>query len=178
MKDDHGNVGEQLGLEIVNNSAPPATRAECPTERPCPRYACRHNNHVDTERAGRPYGGRAPDPKLLPRHVRERIQSCTLDVTDANPEGISTADVAKQINTTPRRALQLEARAQTKVAVALMLEEVLDEHLRGKLPPGASIETVYPRNVDDAGHVHIHLVFAIPQPHVSGNGGVTIRRRK
>jgi hypothetical protein len=151
--------GEQLELGLPNSSAPPATRADCPTERPCPKYGCKHHNHTDTDRAGRPYGGRAPEPKLLPQHVRDRVESCSLDVGDRGEH--DTNYVAKQCNETPRRVLQVEARAQQKVAIALMLEEVLDEHLRSKLPPGAKLETVYPRNVDDSGHVHIHLVFSV-----------------
>ena len=172
--------GEQLHLELLNSMAPPPTRAGCADiPRPCERYACRHNNHVETERPGRPHDGHAPAPRLLPQHARERIESCAMDLADRGP--LSPSGVAAQLGTTRERVGQLEERARTKVGLALLLEQVLDEHLRSKMPAGSRIETIYPANVDDVGHVHVRIVFAVDAMHPrrvrTEAKGVIVRRR-
>jgi hypothetical protein len=191
-RDDDGNEiakrtrtpGAQLRLLIADPSSPPFDRSQCPTERPCPRFGCWHHNWRVDERAGKPANGKPAPPKLLPVHARENIQSCSLDVADSQEERdedgvLSTNALAEQLNETPRRTLQVEARALAKLRIVKMLEDLLDEHLRSKLPRG-TLTTVYPENRTDSDHVYITLAFKVETPKVPKGqaSSVTIRRRK
>jgi hypothetical protein len=135
-------------------------------------YSCRHNLHVDDERAGRPHHGKKPPSKVV-----QGGQSCALDVADDGEH--SAEQTAQHLRVTSRRVLQLENRALAKMGVAKAIEDWLSD-LVLKLPPGSRIDTVYPEQLD-ANRTVIALVV-----HVDGeawrvgveSSGVTVRRRK
>jgi hypothetical protein len=163
--------GAQLRLVMPDPSAPPIDRSQCPTERPCPRTGCWHHNWRIDERAGQPVKGSvgAP-PKLMSAHIRERKPSCSLDVAEDKSERddddeLPTSRVADHCNETPRRTLQVVARAQLKARLVRWLDDVLDEHVRSKLPEG-TLTTIYPENRTDPHHIYITLAFRVPQPKI------------
>jgi hypothetical protein len=178
----------QLRLALADPSAPPFDRSQCPVERPCTRFACEHHNWRVDERAGKPNNGKPAPPKLLPMVDRATVPSCSLDVSES-PHGrdddgvMSTEALARNLGYDERRTLQVEARALVKQRIAHMLEDVLDEELRSKLPDGTLV-TIYPENRTDTAHVFITLAFRVDTPGVKGativnasGGGVRIRRK-
>ncbi len=142
----------QATFALDDPSAPPATRAECPTYRPCDRFRCRFNLDTNDERAGRPYDGRHPEPVVRPRHEeqldpsRDVRASCVLDtVRDENGNevsegiGLSTAQVAKALGIGQRRVEQLERRALDKQWFAHELMEVVEDWAELKLYPRGGV---------------------------------------
>lgn len=83
----------------------PATRADCPTERPCPHVSCRH--HMATDETAD--GVRVLN---LPLH----LPTCVLDVADEG--GRTLEDVAEMLGITTERVRQIEAGAIRKVRIA------------------------------------------------------------
>jgi hypothetical protein len=186
--------GAQLRLLMPDPSTPPFDRSQCPKERPCTRFGCWHHNWRIDERAGKPVNGMPAPPKLLPEHVRKNLPSCSLDVADDKTERddddeLPTSRVAEHCNETPRRSLQVVARAQQKARIVRMLDDILDEHVRSKLPDG-TLTTIYPENRTDPHHIYVTLAFRVPQPKIpkgaiAESGAmpadvsiVTIRRKK
>lgn len=99
----------------------PATRAECPTVRPCGHVRCRwHLWRVEADQQpGRPWPGHVPDPELRPAWMQWPVPpSCGRDEIHAVAR--STADVAKALGggkTQTRLALN---RAVRKLLAALV----------------------------------------------------------
>jgi hypothetical protein len=81
----------------------PATRAECPTERPCPYLTCRHHMAVDDL-------GRGVVHVL---DLPEGTSSCSLDVADAGPSTLE--EVGATLGLTRERVRQIEESALRKV---------------------------------------------------------------
>lgn len=177
---DLGAAGGQLQLLVINDrehnpAAPPLTRGECAgIARPCNRYACVHNLLPETERAGRPHHGTHPHATL--RH--DAIDSCELDVADRGRQ--TPTAVGVQLGLTPERVRQLEDRAMRKTALALKLEETIEE-LRANLGGKCAIETAYPRTNDPNRVCVVVVVMKVEEqssydthapPH-----GVQVRRR-
>ena len=84
----------------------PQTRAECPTERPCPWAGCRHHLALDVTPAGSLLVYR-PDAD-----VAEIAESCSLDVADRG--GLSLEDIGEMMNVTRERIRQIEAKAMKR----------------------------------------------------------------
>lgn len=99
----------------------PATRGDCPKERPCPHVRCPHHNwRVDGEdRAGRRhYDGHHPPTTLRPEWLSTSpLPSCSLDAIDARPplEGMSAREVAQAIGVSKRRVEQILKAAVEKL---------------------------------------------------------------
>ncbi len=172
---------EQLKLDLVNTSAPRKAvrsgqlvvdRAACPTVRPCPLYSCQHHLHVDDERPGRPHHGVSP-----PRKLRARAESCAIDVAERGE--LSAEQVSKVMGITAERVNQLEDRALAKVAAATAVQAYLED-LHLKLPTGATLETMYPEQIDPH-RVVIALVIKIDGKvwrNKMQSGGVFVRRKR
>jgi hypothetical protein len=100
----------------------PATRADCPTQRPCPHINCRyHLWHVDgVDMPGRRYAGKTPAGAL-------RVASsatCTLDEA-VRPR--SVREIADVMGMTPRRVQQLLKALLALPRVAEMVREIRGE---------------------------------------------------
>lgn len=85
----------------------PATRGECPTERPCPYVGCRYHLYLEV----RPGSGALvltwPD-----REPDEIPETCALDVGERG--GASLKDVARAFDLTRQRVQQIEIKALAK----------------------------------------------------------------
>jgi hypothetical protein len=100
---------------------------------------------------------------VLPEAARDVIDSCSLDIAERG--GLTPEQAARQQVTTgkkfhritPERIGQIEERGITKARLVIMLENVLDEHMRSKMPEGCYIETIYPVNINDTARAHIHV---------------------
>lgn len=154
---------------VPNQTPVPRTRAECPTTRPCPVDLCRHNLGLETERPGRPFGGRHPLPI-----VREKVESCALDVVDQNPEGVPMPEIGTLLEMTTERASQLGNRALVKLEVAHVLVDHAHQ-LQALLPAGSFVEAVVHRGGDNPWVVLATYVIAIDraaQYHTKDSTGV------
>lgn len=81
----------------------PRTRAECPTERPCPWVSCRYHLYLDITDAGSiKYNFPDLEPEELPH-------SCALDAADLGPHTLDA--IGEKTNVTRGRIRQLETRA-------------------------------------------------------------------
>jgi hypothetical protein len=85
----------------------PQTRAECPTERPCPYVGCRYHLHCDVTRTGNLI---LNFPDLQPW---ELTPSCALDVSDDGEHTLE--EVGELLNLTRERIRQIEATALEKL---------------------------------------------------------------
>lgn len=107
----------------------PATRADCPVERPCPRVRCRHHLYLEQgrDRAGRRYGGEAPDTTLRAEWIKDPAPpSCALDVADATAargEPPVMEVIASYLGLRPSQARELLAGALAKLRAAGGLDE-------------------------------------------------------
>lgn len=81
----------------------PRTRAECPTERPCPFTMCKFHLYLDVDRRGEM---RLTFPD---KEVWEIPQTCVLDLAERG--GMTLEEVGRVLNLTRERVRQLEARA-------------------------------------------------------------------
>lgn len=89
----------------------PPSRAYCSTlPRPCPRGDCRYHLCTLTRRRRDPL---SLDPDW----------SCALDVADANPDGVTQAELARHIGVTRQRVEQIERKALQKLS-----DEPLQKH--------------------------------------------------
>ena len=92
----------------------PASRAECiDGPRPCRWIRCRlHLWRSDPwDQPGRRWPGG-------PRHGKVKAPTsatCALDVTDANPDGLSASEVGVILGVSPERVRQIEERAAAKM---------------------------------------------------------------
>lgn len=103
--------------------SPPPTRGDCIMGQPntgsreqrtaglvrCGALQCRHNlDRVDSEDVpGRRHGGLAPAWTLSGSNVSAMSPSCSLDVVDANPAGLSSGEVAAVMGVSKRRVEQI-----------------------------------------------------------------------
>lgn len=109
-------MSEPLSIASAGRSGTlPATRAECPKERPCPHARCRHNLKIEI-RSGRIYETKA-------------VASCALDIADEGEH--SQVEVAHALGTSRQRVQQLEETAiaklkrsaRTRARLAIFLED-------------------------------------------------------
>ena len=140
--------GNQGALRLgPDPSSPPATRAECPTQRPCPHLACRHNLAVDRETPGRPHHGTHNAPR------RARDGGCALDVATEGEH--TTRAVAGLLGVSTRRVQQVEGRARAKVLVATSLLEHVEEWAERVIYPiGGVVDHLWGVVVDEDGVQH------------------------
>ena len=87
----------------------PATRGDCPSERPCPHRRCRHHLLVELERTHR--RARMPPPEL-----DDLEHSCALDLADQNPGGLTLDAVAQVFGCTRERVRQIQGTALAHMA--------------------------------------------------------------
>ncbi|MBA3841194.1 MAG: hypothetical protein H0X39_00985 [Actinobacteria bacterium] len=75
-------LGDGRRLRLRNDV--PATRGDCPVERPCPHVRCSSHLWVTlgSNRAGRRVNGKTPATDFNGRRYRSEAPSCTLDVAD------------------------------------------------------------------------------------------------
>lgn len=97
------------GVTIRARSGVPMTRGDCPRERPCVFVRCKYNiaREAGADRQGRRhYPGHELPPTIKLGTLRGKGPSCTLDVTDAHPAGMTSGQVAKLLGIT-KRAVEL-----------------------------------------------------------------------
>jgi len=104
-------LAEVVALPLPTDHWRPATRGECPTERPCPYVGCRHHLYLEVSPSGElrlAFPGRDPD---------ELAESCALDVAERG--GASLDEVGRCFGLTRERIRQIEAKALAKAKIAL-----------------------------------------------------------
>ena len=108
----------------------PATRGDCPTERPCPHVRC--SQHLYTvlgrERPGRRVNGETPESTLSSAY-RRSAPSCTLDEADATAvmgESMPIEQVGLNLNLKASQVHAIEASALKKLkAQGMALEDLM-----------------------------------------------------
>lgn len=113
-----------MRLAVLGDSP---TREDCKDlARPCRFVWCRHHLRLveGSERPGRRWRGKAPPDKLLVGRLRE---TCTLDVVDKNPDGLTLDDIGLLMRATRERIRQLEVKALFKLERGLHLRGVCTE---------------------------------------------------
>lgn len=105
----------------------PGTRAQCPTERPCPYVRCEWNLWMvdGRDRPGRRVDGRPP-PSVVIAHV---TQNCGADVADknVNGEGLTVQELADAIGVSDKQVRRIVARAKEKLRQSGAMRGVMDE---------------------------------------------------
>lgn len=107
----------------------PATRAECPTVRPCPHVGCRHNNYLEVTEVGT-----LKKPDYEPWE-QPASSSCALD----SRGGMTLGEVAKVFGMTSERVRQIENAALAKLRARAAELGLSEEELRSVLSPGPSM---------------------------------------
>lgn len=110
-------------------SGVPKTRAECPTERPCPYVRCRHHLYLklSEDREGRPRDGRrAPTIFWPPSAV-----SCSLDVADRGEE-LSCQEIGSLLGICDEAARNILNRALAKIRASGVDADELRRFLEGE----------------------------------------------
>lgn len=104
--------GIELTLEY-DGSERPKTRGECIQGiRPCPFVSCRH--HLFLEFKATKHGQiRINFPNLI--GPEEMEESCSLDIADSNPDGMTLEVIGQKMNLTRERVRQLEERYMEKI---------------------------------------------------------------
>lgn len=101
----HGEL-EGMGVPLT----PPRTRGECPTSRPCPYVSCRYNLWQDPSIGGGiKYNFQGVEPTQM-------AHSCSLDLAENNPDGLTLEEVGRVMNLTRERVRQIEAAAIASLA--------------------------------------------------------------
>ncbi len=106
--------------ELVDRAARPRMRSDCKDgPRPCPWFSCRHHLGLNVH----PPSGRLTqhlDPEAL-----DGKETCSLDVVDANPAGVTLLRIGKLFGVTEMRACQmvLEGLASAKRAARHLVED-------------------------------------------------------
>lgn len=96
----------RLVLLRVGRMRRPRTRRDCVNgARPCPFVSCRHHLALDIVRNG---GLQIQFPDM---DVADMPHSCSLDIADASPEGMTQAQIAALLNVVPYRISQIETDA-------------------------------------------------------------------
>lgn len=103
----------------------PRTRSDCDrVPRPCPFVGCIHNNFLDVQQDGRSLRLNFAEPSDM-----SSSSSCALDVAEL--AGRSVDEVARALNISHTRVVQLEARALAKIeGPARRLFQVIEEDAR------------------------------------------------
>lgn len=96
----------EVGKFLYPETLPPlpATRADCPTIRPCPHVRCRHNTYLDVTENG---------SLSVPRHEpwdHPAAWSCVLD-----SRGATLEEVGEVLGVTRERVRQIEVLALAKL---------------------------------------------------------------
>lgn len=120
----------------------PKTRAECVNGiRPCPFVRCRHHLYLDVRktRDGKSDTLRINFPHLDPTEMAE---TCSLDLADANPDGLTLEEMGQVLNITRERARQLEHAALRKLRLASY--KLRNKELRGLVDIWESFERQEP----------------------------------
>lgn len=105
----------------------PKTRADCASiPRPCPWAGCRHHMLLDITEIGTikfNLTARYKDPLSLPPD-----KSCVLDIVEANPDGITMVNTAKELHITKERLRQIYSYSiKPKMSQSLVEENAVDE---------------------------------------------------
>lgn len=154
---------------MLNTGPLPATRGDCVDgPRPCPHVLCRHHLFAETERRGRQYSGSHP-----PIVVVERAESCSLDVAEANPDGMFRPAVAEHLGLTGERVRQIEERALLKIHAAMVAEQGIEdmrkqatgkniaggiEWIRDNMPEGTRLHAIH-ASTGKANSAYVTLVL-------------------
>lgn len=107
---DRGNASDlEVGALVYPEAAPalPRTRAECPTERPCPHVGCRHHLFLEVNKTG---SVRFNHPDL---EVWDLQESCALDVAERGGETMEA--VGEVLGVTRERVRQIEIAALARL---------------------------------------------------------------
>lgn len=108
------------GSTIELRDGVPATRAECPTTRPCPHIRCQYHLWLDAfdshwnSAAGEP----CRPSRLLPRWLESPMPaSCALDVADRGTSGevLGYRELGKLLGLGPHRVEGILSRAKRRI---------------------------------------------------------------
>jgi len=90
----------------------------------CSAFSCSFNLLVEhsPDRPGRRYSGLAPEWSFRGDNPSATSPSCLLDVTDANPNGMPSSDVAKILGLSKRRVEQVIKAWRTKQGATEVLK--------------------------------------------------------
>lgn len=137
-------------LEILRNeNERPTNRTQCKDgERPCPWVSCRHHLFLDVDPRIGSLKLNFPDALLKEEGHRIMPETCSLDVADTHPEGLTLNEVGELLNLTRERVRQLEDDIYKK-----LIE-------RGNNGSSEPPQTAY--------DLFENLVYRLP--HLSGNG--------
>ena len=123
----------ESGTRLTLRHDVPGKRSECPPAetrmgRCCPHYRCdQHLAFVASpDRPGKRHPGCEIPPTLRYDVLAGQSPSCTLDVIDANPAGLTSREVAKIVGLSTRRVEQIVKRAR-RDAAARNADEDRDE---------------------------------------------------
>lgn len=88
----------------------PSTRGECSNvQRPCPYVGCRHHLYVDEGTGESSLVLNFPEQEPWEMPV-----SCSLDVADEHPSGLSLDQIGRVMGVTRERVRQIQKAAETK----------------------------------------------------------------
>ncbi len=99
---DENYTAEELALADAILDAMPRTRAECPTDGPCPWVTCRYSAWTDVTQYGRLVQS--------PAWGNEAV-TCILRIADENPDGMTFEAVGAVLGLTRERISQIEEQA-------------------------------------------------------------------
>lgn len=131
-----GGPRRSVRLRVIGGSVElrddvPGTRAECPTQRPCPHVRCvNHLFLVDgRDRPGRRHEGRTPASTLRPIHMMWPLPpSCLLDVRDqAIREDWTVAEIARALGLSTMGLWYQHYKALAKLEANRRARELYDE---------------------------------------------------
>lgn len=108
-----------------------------------------------TERAGRPHGGRRP-----PVTLQRRGESCLLDIVEQHRDGMDLGQIAGHMHVVRERVRQLEERALAKVKITNAVLEMLEPIRRALAAEGVRLEVAYPAS-NDVGAVQVLLIIGV-----------------
>lgn len=87
----------------------PRYRSECGSDRPCPWVSCRYHLYLEVKGTG------AIEVLVPACPPWEMTESCTLDLVDRHPVGLTLSDIGDLFGLTRERIRQIESRALKKL---------------------------------------------------------------
>lgn len=116
---DQATTQTMVALRAVGQ---PVTRDQCPTERPCPWYGCRHHLWAVKDIQGRRHHRDPSEANGRGRVRRHSEATCALDIAEANPDGINRRTVGAMLGITRERVRQIEGVAVERMRMAVQME--------------------------------------------------------
>ena len=118
----------------------PATRGDCPTERPCPHRRCRHHLWIEAATISARHGHAVA--------LEEMAETCSLDVADRGPYTLDS--IAQLLHCTRENVRQREANglAHMRRKLGRVAVDIL-EHLRDRDALAAPVPTCGAPFVDE-----------------------------